>query len=539
MMSKGPWSDEKGNATAGLLVLVGGISLVLAQNEMRSVDAKRQKAKVEMAISQSTLQNNSSLQLAARVLKGSQAGQAAPVHLNPYILGPVCDQNRQLQATQGSTWQSTTDSIVIRNYSNNQLQSETDTIFNRLRSGQSPGLTPADSNTLRVLGYKCSADPLKPYLVEGVYVEARTQDAQNKTMLAKALLPMDAPPPSDCRFYVQDTAGNMLPPTGVPDGSPVLLPDLNGTLNFECNNVVTRAFVYDLTGGTVVAQTTTDPVTPANRIDAAYKALVPAIALSSLPSGTSSLRAVAEQVDGSQLNFFIEFDLSNIVPPGPPPETCEYRCDSVSEVWACTTDYLVHRPGYQHVSPANWVCYQCGYFYGFDPKQNCASVGVVGERGNGGCFVEDTRITMKDGKEKEIKDIRPGDEVWNPLVGRAFPVKNVIKGPEHFALYEVHAGGNRLKVTSEHPFMTKLGIMGAKDLRVGDLIQHPTQGWQAVAKLEVQPSDANTIVWNLELDVPTQDENHHMLLANGVLTGDHYLQKRVRSRQALELFGGL
>ena len=195
-MSKGPWSDERGNATAGLLVMVGGISLVLAQNEMRSVDAKRQKAKVEMAISQSTFQNNSSLQLAARVLKGSQTGQAAPVHLNPYIIGPVCDQNRQLQATQGNTWQATTDSIVIRNYSNQQLQAENDAIFNRLRAGQSPALTPSDSNTLRVLGYKCSTDPLKPYLVEGVYVEARTQDAQNKTMLAKALLPMDAPPPS-------------------------------------------------------------------------------------------------------------------------------------------------------------------------------------------------------------------------------------------------------------------------------------------------------------------------------------------------------
>lgn len=537
-MSKGPWSDEKGNATAGLLVLVGGISLILAQNEMRSVDAKRQKAKVEMAINQSTLQNNSSLQLAARVLKGSQAGQAAPVHLNPYIMGPVCDQNRQLQATQGSTWQATTDSIVIRNYSNNQLQSENDTIFNRLRSGQSPGLAPADSNTLRVLGYKCSADPMKPYLVEGVYVEARTQDAQNKTMLAKALLPMDAPPPSDCRFYVQDTAGNMLPATGVPDGSPILLPDLNGTLNFECNNVVTRAFVYDLTGGTVVAQTTTDPVTPANRIDGAYKPLVPAIALSSLPSGTSSLRAVAEQVDGSQLNYFIDFDLSNIVPPGPPPETCAYRCDSVSEVWACTMAYLVHRPGYQGISPRHHVCYQCDVFYGFDPLNNCER-SEVGRRGPGGCFVEDTRITMKDGKEKEIKDIRPGDEVWNPLVGRAFPVKNVIKGPERFSLYEIHAGGNSLTVTSEHPFMTKLGIMGAKDLRAGDLIQHPTKGWQAIDRLVVQPSDAHTIVWNLELDVPTQNEDHHMLLANGVLTGDHYLQKRVRSRQSLELFGGL
>jgi hypothetical protein len=377
---------------------------------------------------------------------------------------------------------------------------------------------------------------LKPYLVEGVYVEARTQDAQNnKTMLAKAFLPMEAPPPSDCLFYVKDASGNMLPPSGVPDGSPVVLPDLDGTLNFECNNVVTRAFIYDQTNGALVAQTTTDPVTAANRIENLHKPLLPPVALSSLPSGTQSLRAVAEQVDGSQLNFFIEFDLSNIVPPGPPPETCEYRCSSTAEVWQCTHAYLVHRPYYQGMSPTNWVCYQCGYFYGFDPRQNCASVGKVGDRGNGGCFAEDTRITMGNGSEKLIRDIRPGDEVWNPIVGHAFPVKNVIRGPERQALYEIQVKGQRVLVTSEHPFMTKIGLMGAKDLRVGDLIQDHARGWQPIERVETKPSAEASIVWNLELDVTTHDEDHHMLLANGVLTGDHYLQKRVRSRQSLEL----
>ena len=45
----------------------------------------------------------------------------------------------------------------------------------------------------------------------------------------------------------------------------------------------------------------------------------------------------------------------------------------------------------------------------------------------------------------------------------------------------------------------------------------------------------NAIVWNIELDAAEENEAHHMVLADGVMTGDLYLQNRITSRQLLEL----
>ncbi len=528
-------SRQEGSAAAAMLLLIAGGSLFMAQSEMKSLKSKVDQAKVVLASDQATLQNSSSLQVAARLLRSASATQAAPIHLQTYITTNTCNQNRSLVVAQGAQWQSTANVITVRNFTSEQLRVSNSEIFNSLQNGQAVGLVPADATTMRILGFRCSSDPLKPYLVEGVYVEAKEQDVQRrKAMLSKAFLPMEAPPPSSCRLYIRDKDGAVKAPSEA--GTPIVLSELEGTLHFECNNVVTRAYILDQTHGAIVEQTRTDPVTPANAIDDGLKAMFPPIALSSLTAGTQSLLGIAEQVDGTQLTFLLDLDVSQ-VKPDPDPQTCESSCDSVAPVSTCDPNAMVHRESYQERAPDKWVCYQCGNYYGFDPKQNCANIGIVSQRGNGGCFDADTLIRVADQKSRKIKDLLVGDQVWNPLLNRTLPIKHIVRGYEHKPMYKVSSDGQTVEVTSEHPFLTKLGLMGASQLQVGDTILNSQQAWSTVESVVQIAPGPQKEVWNIELDTPENDERNHMLLANDILTGDYYLQQRVSQRAHLELLG--
>jgi len=81
-------------------------------------------------------------------------------------------------------------------------------------------------------------------------------------------------------------------------------------------------------------------------------------------------------------------------------------------------------------------------------------------------------------------------------------------------------------VTEDHPFLTKKGWVQTQVLKKGEILigNGQTQKVTSVKKLKYQaPED----VWNFELD--TDDTYGHMVLANGIPTGDLTTQLNLKS----------
>jgi hypothetical protein len=257
-----------------------------------------------------------------------------------------------------------------------------------------------------------------------------------------------------------------------------------------------------------------------------------------------------EQVDGSVIMLDMTLAVGNTPTPSNPgkdPQTCEYKCKTFGpghQVLDCTDKltnwlgpglgYYTHLDGYQSFDPTKWVCYKCGLFMGFDPNNNCRMT-QVGVRGTGGCFAEDTQIQLEDGRSVSVSALRDGDRIWNPVLGKGQAIHKVIAGQESLPLYRVIQNDSVLRVTEAHPFLTPLGIIAAKDLQAGDLIPDTDGRWMPVQSVTRETEGYGRKVWNFEIvsDSPTEDS--HMLLANGIITGDLYLQKRSISRNLLEM----
>ncbi|MES2744637.1 MAG: Hint domain-containing protein [Bdellovibrionota bacterium] len=158
---------------------------------------------------------------------------------------------------------------------------------------------------------------------------------------------------------------------------------------------------------------------------------------------------------------------------------------------------------------------------------------VVGLRQGCGCFEEKTSIQMADGSSKLAAEIRAGDLVFNPKTGRPHMIRKVIAGPERWPLLEVKAGGKSVTVTGEHPFLTKLGLKPAYKLTSADILIEGDAETQVEAVIaEERALDAKAPeVWNFEL-VGSSDPDDHYVLANGVMTGDLYLQQKLGNQGA-------
>jgi hypothetical protein len=539
------FKSEQGNIAAPLMVLVGGVSLFLAQGEMKNVKNRVSQVREEGRKNYMGQQNVSALQQTARLLVGDVPQKAAPLRLDPYIpTNLICDQGRQLTAANGLNWQSTGQTITVQTLTQDRLNNSGDAIFNQLSQGQAPTVTANASTQLKVLGWKCS-----DFLVEGVYVEAEsaspgTGSTSNKKSKTKAFLSMAAPPPSTCLFYAKDAAGNIYPNNKQPsEGLALSVPATGADLYLECNNVVTEAEIYN--NGSSLAKTASYPVTAANRIDEAQKLLLDPVPL---PPGSNELEAVVSQVDGTKVTLGMKLTLDFPAPapsptaPAPGPgsknkKDCSSKCLYLpGEIYPnLCDDRLVHKDYYNSVSPKHFVCYQCGLYIGFDPENDCQNVGTVGTRGSEGCFAKDTQIRLHDGRDIAIQDLKAGDKVWNPLLKRAVSVAKVVRGPENKPLYTVTQADRTVRVTESHPFVTPLGLIPASQLRAGDLIQSADGRWSPVDAVVQETQKYEDEVWNLEL-VTDFTEAAHMVVANGILSGDLFLQQRVQSRPLLEAY---
>jgi hypothetical protein len=150
------------------------------------------------------------------------------------------------------------------------------------------------------------------------------------------------------------------------------------------------------------------------------------------------------------------------------------------------------------------------------------------DRTGGGCFALSTRIRMADGKDKMIALLNVGDQVLNPVTGKATTITAITAGPEaDKAMIEVGYGGLSVRVTEGHPMVTASGLKQARDLTKADSVRGEDGAFHPVTTLRRLGVDPTQKVRNLVLSPDSFDPREHMLLADGIVTGDLYLQQRL------------
>lgn len=194
---------------------------------------------------------------------------------------------------------------------------------------------------------------------------------------------------------------------------------------------------------------------------------------------------------------------------------------------SCTTTKL--DPPKIAAKKEQWLCMYFSYH-----RVYAGNKGKAGEtcdrqfraycRNHDGCFAPETQITMADGSRLPINEVRIGDEVMS-AAGRPVAVKTVIAGPEAKPMYRVGFAGRTVKVTEEHPFQTKDGLKKAHDLAVGDEVLDVDGSYAPLQVLDLVPADDEQMVWNVLLDGDS-DPQTHMLIGDGIVSGDLFLQNR-------------
>jgi hypothetical protein len=193
-----------------------------------------------------------------------------------------------------------------------------------------------------------------------------------------------------------------------------------------------------------------------------------------------------------------------------------------------------NRPGHQPTNPG--TCLWSDFYIG--PYSDLNAYWVINDRTDPncyfdiyprfvGCFAPDTPIRLADGSSLPAKQIRRGMWLWNPTTHQPAQVKKVVAGPEKIPLYEIFYERGKLRVTATHPVMTPNGLRQAKELRAKiDSIY--TDDGRAFPITEIRPFNLAPTenVWNFELAGDESDWKAHMVLANGVVSGDLVLQNQ-------------
>ncbi|WP_141733789.1 Hint domain-containing protein [Oligoflexus tunisiensis] len=151
-----------------------------------------------------------------------------------------------------------------------------------------------------------------------------------------------------------------------------------------------------------------------------------------------------------------------------------------------------------------------------------------------GCFEANTKIRMADGSDKPIHQLKLDDQVWNPIRQKAMPIRRITPGPEKIPLWSIQTEAGQVRVTSKHPFLTPTGIKAAEQLKAGDRI-FGANGEETIRTVMEEKSPPAEWVWNFEMATDSKDPADHAILADGVVTGDLYLQEQLAKSQSEKL----
>lgn len=190
-------------------------------------------------------------------------------------------------------------------------------------------------------------------------------------------------------------------------------------------------------------------------------------------------------------------------------------------------------------------CYYIAY-YDSESRHNCTMGLPTGKhyecRNNNGCFAKGTPILMADGKYKAIERLIQGELVLNPVTLAPAKVVSVIVGPQQKPMFKIYYDNEgkeeTLTATYNHPFVGRQGFVRAEELKKGDHILLESMQYAPIKRIVSIPVDSGNLVYNLTLEEDelskfisgtfkaNQSLKNHMFTANGVVTGDYYIQSK-------------
>ena len=148
-----------------------------------------------------------------------------------------------------------------------------------------------------------------------------------------------------------------------------------------------------------------------------------------------------------------------------------------------------------------------------------------------GCFPPGVKITMADGSLRNIEDVRAGDMVRNAKTGTPVRVRQVIEGPEALPLIRFGFESTTVTTSQAHPVLTAAGPKPANQLKKGDTIFDAQGHPHALTTLEPLPIEEGQRVINVDLEAASSDANEHLLISDGIITGDLVLQNLLKERK--------
>jgi hypothetical protein len=165
----------------------------------------------------------------------------------------------------------------------------------------------------------------------------------------------------------------------------------------------------------------------------------------------------------------------------------------------------------------------------------------------GGCFAPETKILMGDGSLRRADQIREGDEIWNPARRKAVRVRMPHAGPETVPMLAIDLGTTILRVTQGHAMITErpsapvktislmrrenggssFTVKPASALTVGENVLLPDGSVAAVRAIRSFFLDSKLWVYNFEADTDSKAMEDHLIVADGAVTGDLFLQRAI------------
>jgi len=165
---------------------------------------------------------------------------------------------------------------------------------------------------------------------------------------------------------------------------------------------------------------------------------------------------------------------------------------------------------------------------------------------------------MGDHSDKPVSKVKRGDLVWNPVTGKAMKVRFASFGPEVIPMYELGFGQVAIVVTEGHPMLVnnnaKEGqsfemaemfspasvsslnrsevphgytVKRADQLKVGDRVLGEDGKYYKLTVARTLPVKEGQHVFNIKLDTDSTNPDDHMVVADGIVTGDLWLQEQL------------
>jgi hypothetical protein len=151
-----------------------------------------------------------------------------------------------------------------------------------------------------------------------------------------------------------------------------------------------------------------------------------------------------------------------------------------------------------------------------------------------GCFPKGIKIRRADGGLVAVENVRTGDLLWNPHLERPVRVSEVIAGMERSPLWLIKTHAGDIRLTGNHPILTKRGMVPADTVVADDIILSESKHWLIVKEStrEMISKDNNSegeMVYNFIVDNPSSDpsqsvDDTHVISADGMMVGDWTIQ---------------